>query len=87
MDVAPGQAVGKLVRDGLGRQGRPGIEKRLHRPGIGLGRRVRPQPVGVAGTGAVPGDVEEILRGNRKPGKRPAAGAFDPNLAMRDKRP
>ena len=52
----------------------PAPSRRLHRGGGLARRRMRPQPVGMAEPGAMPGDVEDVLGGEGEPGQGAVPG-------------
>ena len=74
MRVAPGQAVGQFIHQGLAEQHGTGVEQGLN--GIGRLRRlvVRLQPCGAAGARAMPGDVVIVLGSEHGAAKRPVFG-------------
>ena len=66
-----------LVGDRLADQRGPGVEQRLHGPGVPRGHRMVPRPVRIAAAGRMARDVEEVLRGEGEAGQRtvrPALG-------------
>ena len=85
MGVLAHQAVGQLVRLGLAGEIGAGIEQALHGGGGRFGRRMAGEPVGIAATGFVAGDVEHILGAEVEPVERPAgrAGERDMGLAAK----
>jgi hypothetical protein len=80
--VLPGEAPGELVGLRLADQTGAGLEQPRDDVGIGRRHRVRRQPVRAAGAGRQPGDVEQVLDAEARPGERPAGPALSNDMPM-----
>ncbi len=70
MRVHAFQAECQFVGDGLSAQCRTGRQQGFHRGRRGHRAALSLQPVGVAATGSYPGNVDQVLYGERQSAKR-----------------